>query len=626
MKNSCLDRSVFLLSFFILIFSICFCTIFHFAETDIFSPSVLFVYFRKFFVEYSIISLFSLFLCVDNKYFRSFIYVIIFSFLLVHVSQAVSYYMSGEFISKAVLQNVRHWRLILNPACIIPGVLLLLLCFIFSYIIEKFTYSSKKNTFVIFLILMGFGVFAQQSDAFFPRDVVENTGKVEKANNARVSSPSLALYETLFVDEGQEMNSMSFSASEMKILRKMGFVFNPQKEFPLIHSNFYRTPAPFKSTNINKKNVIVFFVEGWSARLASSYDQTFPKITPNIDKLAEKSIVFENYYNHTALTYRGIHGQLCSMYPYQRGIKGYKPKSKEDEKIEYFSLSDAFAGEGYETYFLTSQMANNTYLDDIVKELNFENVFAGDILGEKYLGGEAPRGNKSGSLYLTDKQFLRSLIGVMEERKGRDKPFFIGLYNFDTHPWIPPQSDWEEYEKGQEVVLNAFSTFDSAFGQFMKYFKNSSYAKNTVIILTADHARYFEKHYTDSLKEHGVNDYQRLLCDKIPLIIYDPTLPGEKVVIDAKQGTSLDFAPTLVHYLNFTNKKNPFMGRSLFEKDILDANVGIYFSERHCTYITRGHMYTDKISEKYKKMLDLANRFVRETQHLEIENRIWHRP
>lgn len=625
MKNYCLDRSVFLFGVLLLIFGLCLYTTFQFAETDGFSLSVLFIYFRKFFVEYSIIALFALLLCSQNKYLRYFIYIVVLSFLLVHVSQAVSYYMSGEFISKAVVQNSRHWRLILNPASIVPGVLLLLVCFILPYIIEKFTYSNRKSILWVSFVLLGVGVFAQQSDEFFSEKVKENIGKVERANNAKVSSPSLALYETLFVDEDQEMYSMSFSTTEMKTLRNMGFVFDPQKEFPLLHSNFYRTPAPFKSANINKKNVIVFFIEGWSARLSSSYDRTFPGITPNIDKLSETSIVFENYYNHTALTYRGLHGQLCSLYPYHRGIRGYKPKSKEEKKTQYFSLSDVFLGEGYETYFLTSQMASNTYLDDMVKELNFENVFAGEILGDEYLEGELPKGNKAGSEYLTDKQFLRSLIGVMEERKDNDKPFFIGLYNFDTHPWIEPQSDWQEYGNGQEVVLNAFNTFDSAFGEFIEYFKNSSYAKNTVIVLTADHARYFEKRYTDSLKEHGVDNYQRLLSDKIPLIIYDPTLPRKKIIIDAKQRTSLDFAPTLVHYLNFANRKNPFMGRSLFERDILDTNVGIYFSERHCTYITRDHMYTYSVSEEYKEMLDLANRFVRATQHLEIEDRIWRR-
>lgn len=625
MKNYSLDRSVFLCGVLVVIFSICFYTTFQFAETDGFSLSVLFIYFRKFFVEYSIISLFALFLCSQNKYFRYFIYIVVLSFVLVQVSQAVSYYMSGEFISKAVVQNSRHWRLILNPACVVPAVLLLLVCFIFPYIIEKYTYSNKKTTLGISFVLLGIGVFAQQSDEIFPEKMTENIGKLERANNSKVSSPTLALYETLFVDEDQEMYSMTFSISEMKTLRKMGFVFDPQKEFPLLHSNFYRTPPPFKPANGRKKNVIVFFVEGWSARLASSYDPTFPGITPNIDKLAETSIVFENYYNHTALTYRGIHGQLCSLYPYHRGLRGYKPNLQEEKKTQYFSLSDVFLGEGYETYFLTSQMASNTYLDDMVGELNFENVFAGEVLSDEYLGGERPKGHKGGSVYLTDKQFLRSLIEVMEGRKDEEKPFFISLYNFDTHPWIVPQSDWEEYENGQEIVLNAFNTFDTAFGEFIEYFKNSSYAKNTVIVVTADHARYFEKRYTDSLKAHGVEDYQRLLSDKIPLIIYDQSQVKEKIVIDAKQRTSLDFAPTLVHYLGFTNRKNPFMGRSLFERDILDTDVGIYFSERHCTYITREHMYTYTVSEKYKKMLDLANRFVRATQHLEIENRIWNR-
>ncbi|MDD0274464.1 LTA synthase family protein, partial [Shigella flexneri] len=51
--------------------------------------------------------------------------------------------------------------------------------------------------------------------------------------------------------------------------------------------------------NGNGKNILVIFIEGMSSLVISK------ELTPNLYEFRKKSISFNNYYNHTAATFRG---------------------------------------------------------------------------------------------------------------------------------------------------------------------------------------------------------------------------------------------------------------------------------------------------------------------------------
>jgi hypothetical protein len=70
----------------------------------------------------------------------------------------------------------------------------------------------------------------------------------------------------------------------------------------------------------NKKpNIIIIFTEGFSAEVLDVYNNLDLNLTPNLNKLYERSLVFNNYYNHTAATYRGLRGQMISGYQFLDG-------------------------------------------------------------------------------------------------------------------------------------------------------------------------------------------------------------------------------------------------------------------------------------------------------------------
>ena len=87
-------------------------------------------------------------------------------------------------------------------------------------------------------------------------------------------------------------------------------------------SRFYRKnvveegKSSWQNEMTKKKNVILIFAEGMSSEVISE------KLTPHTFELRDRSVSFENYYNHTAATFRGIRGQLISGFQLLGGSYG----------------------------------------------------------------------------------------------------------------------------------------------------------------------------------------------------------------------------------------------------------------------------------------------------------------
>ena len=74
-----------------------------------------------------------------------------------------------------------------------------------------------------------------------------------------------------------------------------------------------------ESLDLRNKNIVVVFAEGFSAQWIGKFNK-YKGLTPNLDRFLEQSVWFDNYYNHTAPTFRGLRGQLTSSYQYRAAI------------------------------------------------------------------------------------------------------------------------------------------------------------------------------------------------------------------------------------------------------------------------------------------------------------------
>jgi len=580
-------------------------------------------FFDRFIAEYFLTMGLVLFLINGKLFARLLAYFLLGVFLLVNVVQLTSLIRGGEFLSKLAIDNFNHFSILFDQKIVLLLCLILILPLVPEAIIRiaGLRASSRKKTLWTVLFCALTAAFFSQSHNWIPQDVELQRKNLFIENNIRHTSPFYALFQTLFPKEAY-FYSLHFSKEDLERLQTFGFILNNDKPYPFIKPVFYQDPLPFPNRepeSTSPPNIILFFTEGLSARSMSVYGAKLPDITPNLQNFADSSMVVTNYFNHTAATYRGLHGQLCSLYPKYGGNGGWYRNYKELGETHYLSLATLLNKQGYQTIFLDAHRKDKAYVDDMMRELGFQSVLTAEALTQSFLSGAAPAQGDA----LSDTQFYKSLVGLLKKKSAatedQRKPFLISLYNYGTHSWVNPTNNEKKYGDGWNTALNSVHNLDHAFGIFWSYFRNSPYAENTIIVFTTDHC-----HYPTQSFIAGIDDptYQRIFVDRIPLIIHDHrnNLPDH---YDAGNSTSLDLTPSLLHYLGVQNQPTPFLGQSIFSKTRQQVFYGVANIEPDIFVIEGNKIHSNKNSRQHRQDLELLKKFFTISQKLEVENKLW---
>lgn len=108
-----------------------------------------------------------------------------------------------------------------------------------------------------------------------------------------------------------------------------------------------------------KPNVVLVFIEGFSSSIINDERN----ITPNIAQLEKESLRFDNYYNHTFATLKGLSGQLYSGYQLDNMDVNMLPSMQS-------ILSEA---RGYHTTFINTEPTNKDFTV-YLENLQFDEV------------------------------------------------------------------------------------------------------------------------------------------------------------------------------------------------------------------------------------------------------------
>jgi len=565
-------------------------------------------------------------------------YFVVLLYVGINLLQVISFGISSDFVTKLAMGNVEFVGLLVTfENVLIVGLAMLGLLLVPVLIIRHLPGNQRQkseqgvttyplgNAMVFALSTILLGVLLNNARYWMPEAVVDMRSTLLRANFLQRLKPVDQFFR-LFKNKPVSELFPELSAQDVVELGKYGFVLNQDKRFPLLKEKIYQSPLPFVREQMQKPNVIVIFTEGFSARTSSVYSGENVGITPNLEDFSRRSMVVDNYYNHTAATYRGLHGGLCSLFPKYGALGGWLDSFEDIPKTNYKCLSDIFRNNGYRSYYFDPHFEDTSGLDEMMKQLKFDEVLNADQLLPDYLNNE----QSIHTGWLSDHQMYRSLVGFLQQQQqvvevdqNNKKPFFLTLYSVETHAWVDVSDDGISFGKGKRNVLNTIHNMDDAFGYFWKYYQNSRYAENTLIVFTSDHSHYYSNPYLKLMKAVGADNYQKLFIGKIPMIIHDPLadLPPE---YDARYASSIDFAPTLVHLLGLPNEKNAFLGSSIFDKGAKayeDRGVAAYGENTYL--INQEKIHTEQQSEQYHAQLDLLSRYIRYVQGLEIKNRIY---
>lgn len=321
-------------------------------------------------------------------------------------------------------------------------------------------------------------------------------------------------------------------ADELRYQHVKRAAANPEVALATFYQDDIADEITKSSTLPEQPNIILIFTEGLSYNIISDTRN----VMPNLKAFEKDCISFKNYFNHTFPTLRGVQGQLYSGYKLNDDAQGNN----------LVSFQSVLKDLGYSTSFINVEPFNEEFVH-YCDNLDFDQV----VMDKENVSGYADG--------MTDLEAYNLLMDTAKTLHESDNPFLLSIYTFGTH--VSFDSTDDVFGDGSDQELNKFYNLDKQFGSFLKEFKASPMAKDTIIIFTTDHATYADQDFTDAFPKHKRECTD---LDKIPLFIYyDGLEPAE---IDANGRNSLCLTPTLLDFLDI-NTENYFLGSSLFDKD-----------------------------------------------------------
>lgn len=299
-------------------------------------------------------------------------------------------------------------------------------------------------------------------------------------------------------------------------------------------------------------NVIQITVESLSASFLTRYGNT-GRLTPTLDQVAEKSLVFDRFYATGTRTDRGMEALTLSVPP----TPG-RSLVKRPDNAGLFTLGSVFRGKGYSTAFIYGGFG---YFD------NMNAFFGGNgyrVVDRTLVGkDDITFANVWGAC---DEDLYRWALREADRDYAEGRPFFHFVMTTSNHrPYTFPEGriDLPSKVSGRS---GAVKYSDYAIGEFLRQAESKPWFKNTVFVIVGDHCASSAGKTTLPMENY-----------RVPLLIY---APGGQIASGAvsKATSQIDYAPTLLGLLRWSYPSR-FFGRDVLAPEADDDGplfVGTY--------------------------------------------------
>jgi len=297
-----------------------------------------------------------------------------------------------------------------------------------------------------------------------------------------------------------------------------------------------------------RPNILVVMLESVPVDHVSAYGYRRPT-TPNLDRLAAQSLVFDRCY---AVANESKHGQT-SIHTSTLPMRG---RNDDFAEVGYWRLPwwTVFKILGYRTLYISTQ--NEDWLH--MKNFQLQNQVPPDVYVHAPDIPEGP--SYEGLLRKKDEATVnRRLFSALDQAKADGRPFILVTNYQRTHypfelpedyvPPFAPVAKLGEFGAWKEADIPAgINTFDSALayvdkhlGDLVRYLDDSGLGANTIVAVLSDHGISFEpgvQPLTESLKASSIH---------VPFLLRYPEklAPGHF----AANVSTIDLYPTLLGLL-----------------------------------------------------------------------------
>ncbi len=290
-------------------------------------------------------------------------------------------------------------------------------------------------------------------------------------------------------------------------------------------------------------NIVILLEESLGADFLGAYGDT-RGLTPNLDRIAEESVMFTNSYATGTRTVRGMEAVSASFPPVPAEAIVKRPNNEN-----MFNWSTVMQKNGYSPTFIYGGFGTFDNMNYFFGSNGYRVIDRTDMPQPKF----------SNIWGVSDEDLFRNAIKVFDAQHARGEKVFSIIMTTSNHkpftfpegvPGVPTKNG------GREAGVR-YS--DYAIGKFFEEIKTKPYFDDTMIIILGDHGA----------RVYGKEDIP-LRTYELPLLFYSPKhFKPRKVDILTSQ---IDVAPTVLGMLNISYD-SVFFGKDVFKCDPKDRFV-----------------------------------------------------
>jgi phosphoglycerol transferase MdoB-like AlkP superfamily enzyme len=332
--------------------------------------------------------------------------------------------------------------------------------------------------------------------------------------------------------------------------------------------NFERTFAP--DTARPKPNIVFVMLESTGAAVTSMFGNPMQP-TPNLRRLADSGVLFENFYVPAHSTARTVYG-LTTGIP---DITEVETASRHPDMIDQRVIMNEF--KGYEKYYLLGGNMNWA---------NIRALFTNNVTGVRLFEESDFHDKKLDVWGISDYDLVHEANKVFGDASRRGKPFVAFLQLADNHkpysttagagdfrPWTAGDIDSRKFKASGFISLgqlNALRYEDYNLGWLIRLARRSGYLKNTIFVCFGDHNCLLDPYHFMPLPEYEMGTGQV----HVTAFIYSPHYFKPQRI--ARPASLLDLYATFAAYTGqgFTNYT---LGTDIFDSTRKDPYDFIWF-------------------------------------------------
>jgi phosphoglycerol transferase MdoB-like AlkP superfamily enzyme len=340
--------------------------------------------------------------------------------------------------------------------------------------------------------------------------------------------------------------------------------------------------------NSPKPNILLIILEGITAEVVEPLGGR-PEIMPNLNALCKEGIFFDRFYANGDRTDKGLVSILSSYPPQPRGsIIKFPQKTQQLSFLSYeleklgYTNSFVYGGDAdfanYRSYLRNGRFGHITSVDD----------FPDDLDNSKW--GVADQ-------YVFDQ--------TLSEIDSTHQPFFKAVLTLSSHePFEVPMQPVIKGDDEPSKYMNSCFYADKSLGEFIQKAKKSSWWKNTLIIITADHGHRLPGGKRVEVKEKF----------HIPLIWTGGAIKNDSVIHTI--GNQSDIANTLLGQLakpstDLIFSKDLFGSRTKdFAIYVFNDGYGYLDNDRYAVYDNPGKQYLVKEGVNQDEELNFSRAYI----------------